>query len=328
MSGYSAGNGSLRRWDVFISHASEDKEAVAIPLTKALERAGLRVWLDRQELRLGDSLRAKIEEGLAKSRFGVVIISPNFLSKDWPQRELDGLSAVENAQKRKVILPVWHNMTQALLAEHAPMLANTLSVDTAEGITTVATQILHVVTAPGSGTPTEEAPTPLRLFNNLLDTGSDEEGIVQFLSAHPSLVQRALGVRDGGLWQQRLGPTVVGFCGFRRKYTTYETHWELVQFCSAGEAPVTGIELSPAVTKRVKELKDVRRWILDHPVEADAIEPNLNPDFRGHVVCGRRDRLTSEDRETLRRLSDELPAVSVRTYDWLIDSAQGAGGDN
>jgi hypothetical protein len=74
------------------------------------------------------------------------------------------LSAVENAQKRRVILPVWHNMNQALLAEHAPMLANTLSVDTAEGITTVATQILHVVTAPGSGTPTDEATTPLRLF--------------------------------------------------------------------------------------------------------------------------------------------------------------------
>ncbi len=65
-------------WDVFISHASEDKETIAKPLAKILIHNGLSVWLDQHELFLGDSLRRKIEEGLSNSRFGVVILSKNF----------------------------------------------------------------------------------------------------------------------------------------------------------------------------------------------------------------------------------------------------------
>ena len=48
----------MKRWDAFISHASEDKDTVAIPLVAALQRAGLRVWLDQLELRVGACLQA------------------------------------------------------------------------------------------------------------------------------------------------------------------------------------------------------------------------------------------------------------------------------
>jgi len=68
----------MKQWDTFISHASEDKEQVALPLSLALRQRGVRVWLDKFELRIGDSLRQKIDEGLANSRFGVVILSPSF----------------------------------------------------------------------------------------------------------------------------------------------------------------------------------------------------------------------------------------------------------
>jgi len=68
-------------WDVFISHAGEDKESVARPLTRILEEHGLRVWLDENELHIGDSLERKIDEGLAQSRFGVVILSKHFLRR-------------------------------------------------------------------------------------------------------------------------------------------------------------------------------------------------------------------------------------------------------
>ena len=68
------------------------------------------MWIDESELFVGDSLRAKIDEGLAQSQFGIVILSPSFFSKHWPQAELDGLAAREaNGEKR--ILPVWHNLT-------------------------------------------------------------------------------------------------------------------------------------------------------------------------------------------------------------------------
>jgi hypothetical protein len=82
-------------WDVFVSHASEDKEEFARPLAQALKDRGLRVWFDEFTLRVGDSLRRSIDRGLAHSRYGVVVISPAFLSKEWPQKELDGLMARE-----------------------------------------------------------------------------------------------------------------------------------------------------------------------------------------------------------------------------------------
>src|SRR5215813_3916783 len=98
-----------KEWDIFISHASEDKATVARPLAAALERAGARVWLDEHELTVGDSLTEKIDEGLAHSQFGVVILSPAFFAKQRPKRELAGLRAREEEGK-KVILPVWHDV--------------------------------------------------------------------------------------------------------------------------------------------------------------------------------------------------------------------------
>src|SRR5215831_8788978 len=102
----SAGRKPMKKWwDVFISYASEEKETVALPLAETLGRAGLQVWLDQFELRMGDSLRQKIDEGLSASTFGVVIISEHFLNKAWPQKELNGLFALEDTGA-KTILPV------------------------------------------------------------------------------------------------------------------------------------------------------------------------------------------------------------------------------
>jgi hypothetical protein len=71
-------------YDVFISHASGDKEAIARPLSAALVERGVRVWFDEATLELGDSLRRKIDEGLAQCSYGIVILSPRFLQKAWP----------------------------------------------------------------------------------------------------------------------------------------------------------------------------------------------------------------------------------------------------
>jgi len=106
-------------WDVFISHAWEDKEDIARPLAEALRRKGLRVWYDEFTLRVGDSLRHSIDHGLANSRYGVVILSPSFFAKEWPQKELDGLVAREVSGER-VILPVWHNITADQIREYSP----------------------------------------------------------------------------------------------------------------------------------------------------------------------------------------------------------------
>jgi hypothetical protein len=93
---------NLERYDLFLSHAREDKAAIARPLFTALTAAGVTVWFDEAVLELGDPLRRKIEDGLARCRYGVVIISQAFLDKKWPQQELDGLATVKNkAVKRR-----------------------------------------------------------------------------------------------------------------------------------------------------------------------------------------------------------------------------------
>jgi len=77
-----------RQFDVFISHASEDKDEVVRPLAQALRAEGLDVWYDEFELKIGDSLRRKIDAGIAQSRFGIIVLSQPFsqrggLSTSW-----------------------------------------------------------------------------------------------------------------------------------------------------------------------------------------------------------------------------------------------------
>src|SRR5262245_17516256 len=134
----------IAEYDVFISHASEDKPTVATPLANALEARGLRVWIDRQELKLGDQLRRKINEGLNRSRFGVVILSRAFFSKSWPQEELDALLGRERLDA-KVVLPIRHGLSHDDVRLLHPTLANKLSVSTDGGLDNVAQEIEEVV---------------------------------------------------------------------------------------------------------------------------------------------------------------------------------------
>jgi hypothetical protein len=132
------------RWDLFISYASEDRETVAEPLAEILRNGGARVWLDQQELRLGDSLTEKIDHGLMHSTYGVVVLSPAFFAKHWPRRELSGLRAREE-DGRKVILPIWHHVDRMAVLEFSSALADLLAADTSAGLPHAADVILDVV---------------------------------------------------------------------------------------------------------------------------------------------------------------------------------------
>jgi TIR domain len=132
-------------YDLFLSHASEDKDGIARPLYEALIAAGISVWFDEAVLELGDSLRRKIDEGLAKCRYGLVILSPKFLSKQWPQRELDGLVARETASGEKAILPIWHELDQVALLRYFPPLVDRLAGRSEEGIPALVEKILRVL---------------------------------------------------------------------------------------------------------------------------------------------------------------------------------------
>ncbi len=133
-----------QRWDVFVSYASEDREAVARPLALLLRQLGLRVWYDEMELRVGDRLRRRIDEGLAKCRYGVVILSPSFPSKHYPQLELDGLAQREQDGK-DLILPLWRDIDADGVRKFSPMLADRIAVKWQDGIHSVAAELLRVV---------------------------------------------------------------------------------------------------------------------------------------------------------------------------------------
>src|SRR5688572_1406504 len=98
------------KYDVFISHAVEDKLPIANELCKHLEESGLRVWYSGFDLQAGDSIEGTIRNDLPKSRYAVVVLSQHYLAKSWTMREFYMLQAQEKAG-RKVILPVLYDVT-------------------------------------------------------------------------------------------------------------------------------------------------------------------------------------------------------------------------
>jgi len=116
--------------DIFISHASEDKDEIVRSLANALADCGLDVWYDDFSLRIGDSLRQKIDRGLANSRVGLVVLSPAFISKGWTNYELDGI-VTRSVSGEQILLPIWHNLTKQQVVDFSPSLADKVARSTA-----------------------------------------------------------------------------------------------------------------------------------------------------------------------------------------------------
>lgn len=155
-----------RRFDVFISHASEDKDTVVRNLAAELARGGASVWFDEWTLQIGDSLRRTIDAGLRDSRFGVVVLSPSFFAKEWPQAELDALFARE-MKGSKVILPIWHNLSRQEVMQFAPLLGERIAARTSEGIDVVAAKLLACIRAePRPSVAEPKAPAPIQSESN------------------------------------------------------------------------------------------------------------------------------------------------------------------
>lgn len=132
-------------WDVFISHASEDKDSVARPLRDALSRLGVTVWLDEAQMRIGHSLRRKIDEGIRSSRFGVVILSKAFFRKGWTNHELDGL-VTRTVAGEQSLLPIWHDLTAEEVRAFSPSLAAKVAMSSSDySIDEIAKEIAQVV---------------------------------------------------------------------------------------------------------------------------------------------------------------------------------------
>ena len=92
--------------DIFICHASEDKPTVVRPLVEAIENSNISYWLDETEIQWGDSITQRVNNGLSRARFVIVVLSKAFLSKHWPQRELNAILNLEASTGQIKVLPI------------------------------------------------------------------------------------------------------------------------------------------------------------------------------------------------------------------------------
>lgn len=125
-------NESDPEYDVFVSHAWEDKEDFVEEFVQELRNLGIKVWYDTNRIKWGDSMREKIDDGLKKSRFGVAVLSPSYIAegKYWTKAELDGLFQLESVNG-KALLPIWHKLTKKDVMDYSPIIASKLAMNTA-----------------------------------------------------------------------------------------------------------------------------------------------------------------------------------------------------
>ncbi len=131
--------------DVFLCHAWDDRQGSAKELHDLLEERGVKVWFSEKDVLLGSPLLREIDKGLAKSRIGIVLVTPEFLKRIQAEgiadKELSALLAGER------LVPIVHGTTYEALRDVSPLLASRSGLSTANGtMTTVAAKLAELVT--------------------------------------------------------------------------------------------------------------------------------------------------------------------------------------
>jgi hypothetical protein len=338
-----------KNWDVFISYASEDRDSTAVPLAVALRRAGVKVWLDQQELMLGDSLSEKIDDGLSRSYFGVVILSKAFFGKQWPKKELAGLRTREE-EGHKVILPVWHGVDKKDVREFSPILADAVAVETSDGIEYVADAILRQVFSPSSAASKRSSWT--RAMNNILNGESERHVMVDFMCAASRAVElREFGRGGLSIYNERIGETTFDLASIESwddvNYVTY-TFFHFTEFWTdpfehPSSKPLTVLKGIADRLDQVhgsklafqQQLKAIHPILMERALNrrqiygAEDTESDLyirllrsNPRVIFRVYCGRRGAidLSNERKIAWRNLREFHAAeMDIRSYDAILD---------
>ncbi|MCX2584129.1 toll/interleukin-1 receptor domain-containing protein, partial [Pedobacter sp. MR22-3] len=116
--------------DVFLCHAWDDRKGAAKELHDLLESNGVSVWFSEKDVLLGSSLLREIDKGLAKSRVGIVLVTPALLRRlkgeGIADKELSALLA------RDLLVPIIHNTTYDDLREVSPLLGSRSGLSTSE----------------------------------------------------------------------------------------------------------------------------------------------------------------------------------------------------
>lgn len=113
---------SDKEYDVFISHASQDKYVYVEKLYEALKKLKIRVFYDKEEIEWGDNWKERILRGTQKSEFAIIVISYHFFDKEWTERELEEFMKRQNESNQKIVLPLLYRVSVAKFKEHYPFL--------------------------------------------------------------------------------------------------------------------------------------------------------------------------------------------------------------
>ena len=169
-------------WDIYISYASKDKEEIVRPLAEALTTAGLQVWYNEFILKPGDSISHSIEEGINKSRYALIILSPNYYRSKWAEQELKGFLNRAIKSRQTVIIPIWHNVTYDDVHRLFPQIADIVPISTEKGLDVVVREILRAIQ---SGD--KEIEKELERYNDLLKR---EPGNTEYLQQKATILRR------------------------------------------------------------------------------------------------------------------------------------------
>ena len=131
-------------FDIFLSHASEDKVDFVRPLVNKLIDTGIRVWYDENSIELGDSIRESIDKGLNQSEFAVVVLSPSYFKKNWTNSELNGYFLFDELNSRR-ILPIWYNVGFEEVKAYSPILADRKAISSTGDLDTVVREIADFI---------------------------------------------------------------------------------------------------------------------------------------------------------------------------------------
>lgn len=132
--------------EVFVSHASEDKTHFVDGLVRALKSAGIRVWYDNDQIQPGDSISGKIRQGMRESRFALVILSRDYLTKGkWVDAELNALLSEEFSSGVKRVIPVRWNVSVEEVRKVWLDVGDKLAIDGSLPLDQVVSQIANVL---------------------------------------------------------------------------------------------------------------------------------------------------------------------------------------
>lgn len=109
-------------YSIFVSHASDDKINYVNELVDEIKSLGITVFYDNDAISWGDNLKEKIDEGLKNCQLAVIVISPYYFGREWTEYEIQTLLTRQNAEKKKLIMPILHNISKEDLVKHYPLL--------------------------------------------------------------------------------------------------------------------------------------------------------------------------------------------------------------